>query len=128
MDLWRAGTPAIVPSATGSLEDSCEFCITWDRYRLFRAGTPAEARKWVHALQAAQALRPSLVMEGKGRGTTTGAAATGAAHGNGAGSNGAAANGTGGAAGMPEDWTGGQDGNGSSAVCGSCSSQGCSVM
>lgn len=74
MDLWRAGAPGLEPAAeaaaaaggvaaaaTGTGDDgTCDFHISWDRFRVFRAGSPAEAARWVSAIAAAQAARPPL--------------------------------------------------------------------
>lgn len=59
MDLWKASRPELVaPAGTEDEGAQCEFCITWDRYRVFRAVSPADAVRWVNAIQQVQALRP----------------------------------------------------------------------
>lgn len=70
MDLWKAGTPELVapsagdPSGLDPSGESAEFAITWDRYRLFRAGSHGEAVRWVNAILQVQASRPpELVTE-----------------------------------------------------------------
>jgi len=57
MDLWRAGAPELLPPGPADAE-ACEFSITWDRYRIFRAASRAEAQRWVNAIQQVQATRP----------------------------------------------------------------------
>lgn len=57
MDLWKAGRPDLAPLAPGDSEQ-CVFSITWDRYRLFRAASQAEAARWVNAIVQVQAMRP----------------------------------------------------------------------
>lgn len=59
MDLWRASAPALLPPAPGEPADSCDvFAITWDRYRLFKAASHADAARWVDAIARVQAGRP----------------------------------------------------------------------
>lgn len=67
MDLWKASPPELLTptgatggTSLGGEEDGgmCEFSITWDRFRIFRASSPAEALRWVNAIQQVQALRP----------------------------------------------------------------------
>ncbi len=150
MDLWKAGIPELVPLAEGETEQ-CEFSITWDRYRLFRASNRAEAVRWVNAIKAVQAQRPS---DGGGGGdpNATRRAAVNAMQGNSNGGAGSAVGVgkspdgvTGGSAGaaVAADWgarpshksaggastaggrgpqpTGGAAAPGSGGLCGSCS-------
>jgi hypothetical protein len=57
MDLWKAGSPELsVPPPPE--KESPEFGIAWDRYRLFRAASHADAVRWVTAMAAVQARRP----------------------------------------------------------------------
>lgn len=58
MDVWRAGEPNMEPPEPGETESRC-FSITWDRFRIFRASTPADALRWVQAIRQVQASRPS---------------------------------------------------------------------
>lgn len=58
MDLYRSGVPALASPGDATC---CEFKICWDRERLFRAATPAEAAAWVRAIWTVQAGRPTSV-------------------------------------------------------------------
>lgn len=74
MDLWRASAPELVTvgssAAAAAIKAGAggeggadptaatDFAITWDRYRLFRASSKADAAKWVEAMKAAQGNRP----------------------------------------------------------------------
>lgn len=58
MDVWRAGEPNMEPPEPGETESRC-FSITWDRFRVFRASTPADALRWVQAIRQVQASRPN---------------------------------------------------------------------
>lgn len=66
MDLWKASPPVLVAPGgplDGDEGTQSEFSITWDRYRVFRASSPAEAVRWVNAIQQVQALRPADVAD-----------------------------------------------------------------
>jgi len=44
-------------------EGDCDFAITWDRYRVFRAGSRAEALRFARAIDEAQARKPAAAGE-----------------------------------------------------------------
>jgi len=62
MDLWKASPPALQPPAAGEAE-SVEFSIEWDRFRLFRAASHAEAVRWVNAIAQVQAAKPAATVD-----------------------------------------------------------------
>lgn len=137
MDLWRASPAELAPIASGDSEQR-EFSITWDRFRLFRASSQAEAVRWVNAIAQVQSMRPPEPVTGVGANgallagpPTPSLAGYAKDRSGGAG----AAGGAGGGAGTGEvkEWGGGKSGTGNKTgslnddgteaeggVCGSC--------
>jgi hypothetical protein len=58
LDLWRASAPELLQPDPADPESSADFAITWDRFRTFRAGSRAEASRWVEAMKEVQGKRP----------------------------------------------------------------------
>jgi hypothetical protein len=63
MDLWRATVPELAPATEGDPAPDT-FGITWDRFRLFRATSHADAVRWVTAMLQVQARRPAELSGG----------------------------------------------------------------
>ena len=54
-----AAAAATAAAAAAAREGECDFAITWDRYRVFRAASRAEAVRFVAAIADAQARNPA---------------------------------------------------------------------
>jgi hypothetical protein len=61
MDLWRASAPERIKSKDNDdneKDKDCDFAITWDRFREFRAPSSKDADDWVKYMLQVQAKRP----------------------------------------------------------------------
>ena len=79
MDLFRSSLPALAVAdeelATAAGGAECDFAITWDRFRVFRAPSRSEAKRWVAAIRAAQARNPNTNAPSRGAAVSPAAAA-----------------------------------------------------